>query len=148
LQRLHVSVCLLNEDRNDQNIWEFPQMISFAVVAVMTAMTGCHGQKACDAAPAPVVHCAPAPVAECKPAKKCNLNLGGLFHKKACAPAPACEPAPVACEPAPKKHCGIKLGGLFHKKACAPAPVACETVVVAAPVHAPVAASPQASGQH
>lgn len=79
-------------------------MISFAIVAVMTTLTGCHAEKAC-ATPcaAPVAVCAPAPVAECAPvAKKCGgLKLGGLFHHK--------------------------------KVACAPAPVACETVVYAAP---------------
>ena len=93
-------------------------MISFAIVAVMTTLTGCHAEKAC-ATPcaAPVAVCAPAPVAECAPvAKKCGgLKLGGLFHHKKAAAA------------------------------CAPAPVACETVVYAAPV---VVASPQASAQH
>ena len=129
-------------------------MISFAIVAVMTTLTGCHAEKAC-ATPcaAPVAVCAPAPVAECAPvAKKCGgLKLGGLFHHKkvACAPV-ACEPAPVAeCAPVAKKCGGLKLGGLFHHKkaaaACAPAPVACETVVYAAPA---VVASPQASAQH
>ena len=115
-------------------------MISFAIVAVMTTLTGCHAEKAC------ATPCA-APVA-----KKCGgLKLGGLFHHKkvACAPV-ACEPAPVAeCAPVAKKCGGLKLGGLFHHKkaaaACAPAPVACETVVYAAPT---VVASPQASAQH
>ena len=93
-------------------------MISFAIVAVMTTLTGCHAEKAC-ATPcaAPVAVCAPAPVAECAPvAKKCGgLKLGGLFHHKKAAAA------------------------------CAPAPVACETVAYAAPA---VVASPQASAQH
>jgi hypothetical protein len=68
-------------------------MVSFAVVAVMTAMTGCHAEKAC-AAPAPCVEQVVV-VQECAPRKKCNL-----FHKKACAPAPvACETAVVVASP-------------------------------------------------
>ena len=110
-------------------------MVSFAVVAVMTAMTGCHAKANCAPAPA----CVPATTAACAPApKNCGLKLGNLFHKKACEPAPECAPAP--------KKCNLKLGNLFHKKACAPAPTACETVVVSA--QSAPKASPQASGQH
>jgi len=74
----------------------------------------CHKKKVACAAPAPV--CAPAPVVECAPApvcvpvvetcapapkKSCFGGLGklkglghgfkGFGHKKACAPAPACD---------------------------------------------------------
>jgi len=88
----------------------------------------CHKKKAA---------CAPAPVV--------------------CAPAPVCEPAPVACAAPAKKHCFAfknPLKGLGHHKkaACAPAPAPCnEVVVYSAPVVAPSAqifAAPQASGQH
>ena len=75
----------------------------------------CHKRK-CTPACAPVVACAPAPVCEpcpppapvCEPVvcevpkKKCSLfaghkiKMGGLFHHKKAA----CAPAPVVCETA------------------------------------------------
>ncbi len=117
-------------------------MISFAIVAMMTTITGCHAQKACAtpcAAPVAVV-CAPA-AAACAPAPKHHgIKLAGLLHHNKAAAA--C--APVACAPAPKHH-GIKLAGLFHHKKAA---VACDSAPVAYAA-APVAvASPQSSAQH